>query len=414
MPASRSKPLLRMQAAMPRGVRLQYVPCNGIFGGNVRALLAIGQRFAVLAVHASCLACALLFPLSGWCLSVTFINPGTSHEAYWVTVSQAMQAAAFKLGIALEVTYLEHDHAKALDVARDIARRPPARRPDYVLLDNEGGYGPACLRILDGAGIPVLMVFNGISDLSQRKLSGAPRERYKLWLGSLQPRADDAGYATARALIRKARTSPWGRGRLHMLALSGDRLSASSYLFAQGMRRAVAEADDVVLDQEVFSGSSRDKAADQMQWLLKRHPQTRLVWTANDDAAFGAMDVARRTGLKPGQDLLFSGIGTSAQALDALRSGELSALAGGHFMLGAWALVVVYDHHHGRDFAALEGLEMTQPMFSLFDQALSARFVALFGEGRFDAIDFKRFSKFQNPRLPRYNFEFRQLLDTGG
>ena len=202
-----------MVHATPKGARLQCMSCNGIFGGNVRTLLAMYQRSAVLAMQACWLACALLFPLSGWCLSVTFINPGKSNEAYWVTVSQAMQAAAFKLGIALEVTYLEHDHAKALEVARDIAKRPQARRPDYVLLDNEGGYGPACLRILDGAGIPVLMVFNGISDLSQRKLSGAPRERYKLWLGTLEPRADDAGYATAKALIRKARTNSWGAAR---------------------------------------------------------------------------------------------------------------------------------------------------------------------------------------------------------
>ena len=76
----------------------------------------------------------LLFPVYGWALSVAFINPGKSDEAYWVTVTQAMQAAASKLGITLEVTYLERDHAKAVEVARDIAARPSQRRPDYVLL----------------------------------------------------------------------------------------------------------------------------------------------------------------------------------------------------------------------------------------------------------------------------------------
>jgi ABC-type sugar transport system substrate-binding protein len=388
--------------------------CNDIFGRNVRALFATYQRSLVRAVHVGWLACALLFPMRAWCLSVTFINPGKANEVYWVSVSQVMQAAAFKLGIALEVTYLERDHAKAVEVARDIANRPPARRPDYVLLDNEGGYGPACLRILDGAGIPVLMVFNGVSDLSQRKLSGAPRERYKLWLGTLEPRADDAGYVTAKALIGKARAAAWGRGTVHMLALSGDRLSSSSYLLAQGMRRAVVEAGDVVVDQEVFSGFSREKAAEQMQWLLKRHPQARLVWAANDQTALGAMDAARSHDLRPGQDLLFSGVNTSSEALDALRSGELSAMAGGHFMLGAWALVVVYDHYNGRDFAAAEGLEMTHPMFSLLSPELAARFGQRFGEGRFDAIDFKRFSKFQNPQVKRYNFEFQHLLNRGG
>lgn len=382
-------------------------------GGNVRALFAKHLGFVVCARSVCLLVCALLFPVSGWCLSVTFINPGKSNEAYWVTVNQAMQAAAFKLGIALEVTYLEHDHARALEVARDIAKRPPARRPDYVLLDNEGGYGPACLRILDGAGIPVLMVFNGISDLSQRKLSGAPRERYKLWLGTLEPRAEDAGYVTAKALIDKARMT-WGAGTLHMLALNGDRLSASSYALAKGMRRAVLEAGDVVVDQEIFSGFSRKSAAEQMHWMFKRHPQIRLVWTANDQIAFGAMDAMRNHNRKPGIDMLFSSVNTSADALDALRNGELSAMAGGHFMLGAWALVVVYDHHNGHDFAATEGLEMTQAMFSLFTPSLSERFGTLFGDGRFDAIDFKRFSKFHNPRLRHYNFEFQQLLNAKG
>ena len=382
----------------------------------MRELFALRRwvlRYTVPVVMA---AWMLLFPACGWSLSVAFINPGKSNEAYWLTVTQAMQAAAFKLGIALEVTYLERDHAKAVDVARDIAARPSKRRPDYVLLGNEGGFGPACLRILDAAGIPVLMVFNGISDLSQRKLSGAPREKYKLWIGTLEPGAEDAGYLTAKALIEKGRSAAWAtKGEsLHLVALSGDKLTPSSFLRAQGMRRAVVEAGDVVLDQEVFSGFNRERAAEQMQWLLQRYPQTRLVWAGNDLMAFGAMDAAKSHNLLPGRDMLFSGINTSAEALEGLRSGDLSALAGGHFMLGAWALVMVYDHHHGRDFAQTEGVETVQPMFSLFSPEQAARFSQLYGEGRFDAIDFKRFSKFHNPQLKRYNFEFQQLLGRKG
>jgi ABC-type sugar transport system substrate-binding protein len=382
----------------------------------VQVLFATREVFSRWAGQVVLAAGVLLFPVCGWALSVAFINPGKADEAYWVTVTQAMQAAASKLGIALEVTYLERDHAKAVEVARDLAGRPSPRRPDYVLLGNEGGFGPPCLRILDGAGIPVLMVFSGISDLSQRKLSGAPREKYKLWLGTLEPRAEDAGYLTAKALIEKGRAAAWAAPgeRLHMVALSGDKLTPSSLLRAQGMRRAVAEAGDVVLEQEIFSGFGRERAAQQMPWLLQRYPKTRLVWAGNDLMAFGAMDAVRSRNLIPGQDVLFSGINTSPQALDALLAGELSALAGGHFMLGAWGLVLVYDHHHGRDFALTEGLEMVQPMFSLFSPQQAARFSQLYGDGRFGAIDFKHFSKFHNPQLKRYNFSFAQLLGRKG
>ena len=45
-----------------------------------------------------------------------------------------------------------------------------------------------------------------------------------------------------------------------------------------------------------------------------------------------------------------------------MRTGELSALAGGHFMAGAWALVMLYDYAHGVDFAS-EGLELRTSIF---------------------------------------------------
>jgi len=386
-------------------------------GNTPRALRAGAQQpyaaRVAACIYAAIVVCAACLPLPAWSLSVAFINPGKSDEAYWVAVSQSMQAAAGALGMDLEIVYLQRDHARAVEVAREIVQRAPAQRPDYVLLGNEGGYGPACLRILDRAGVPVLMVFNGISDLSQRKLSGAPREKYRLWLGSLEPHAEDAGYLTARALIAKGRAVAAGGSRraMHLIAFSGDKSTPSSYLRARGMRRAVAEAGDVVLDQEVFGAFNGDKAREQMRWLQQRYPEARLVWAANDLMAFGAMDAVRERGMQPGRDMFFSGVNTSPEALQALRSGELSALAGGHFMLGAWALVIVYDHAKGIDFAASEGLEMDQPMFTLFSPALAQRFNQMFGAGRFDAIDFRRFSKVHNPRLQRYNFDFKQLLE---
>jgi hypothetical protein len=53
-------------------------------------------------------------------------------------------------------------------------------------------------------------------------------------------------------------------------------------------------------------------------------------------------------------------------------------------------------------------------MFSLFSPQQAARFAELYGDGRFDVIDFKRFSKFHNPQLKRYNFAFEQLLADVG
>src|SRR5215472_7895418 len=106
------------------------------------------------------------------------------------------------------------------------------------------------VKIIDPAGVKSFLAYSTIP-LDQRGGVGSPRGKYKGWLGSLEPRAEDAGYLTARALIERGRREKaFGPdGKLHMLAIAGDRSTASSLKRNQGMRRAVAENPGVAVDQ---------------------------------------------------------------------------------------------------------------------------------------------------------------------
>jgi ABC-type sugar transport system substrate-binding protein len=355
------------------------------------------------------LAAALFLAFEAWPQSVVFINPGKSDEVYWVTAARAMQAAARALDMKLEVKYAERDHLRTIDFARELTQLPPAARPDYAVITNDNGVGPELLRLLDGAGIKTFLAYSSIP-VAERGAFGGPREHYKGWLGSLQPRAQDAGYLTAKVLIEQARKAGARApdGKLHMLALAGDRSTPSSLDRNSGMLTAVAETNDVVLLQTVYAGWTREKAAEQAEWLFGRYPTARVVWSGNDLMAFGAMQAWEKRGGTPGKDAWFSGINTSREAMDAVVGGRLAALAGGHFIAGAWAIVMLHDHAKGRDFAD-EGLELDRPMFTLFDTPRARRFVALYGED-FARIDFRRYSKVLNPGLKRYDFDFGQLL----
>lgn len=360
--------------------------------------------------------CVLLWGLlvsqSLWAMSVVFINPGKSDEVYWLTAARAMEAAARSLDVRLEVIFLEREHHRAEGVARELVARAAGQRPDYVIFSNDYATGPQLLNIFDAAGIRCFMAYSGISGSLDRQGTGRPRQKYPGWLGSLEPHAEEAGYQTALQLIRTGRQvkAQGSDGRLHLLAISGDRSTPTSLRRGAGMRRAVAESDDVVVDQEVFGAWSREKAAEQSEWLYRRHPEARLVWAGNDLMAFGAIDAWEKRGGKAGQDAWFSGVNTSREALEAVKGGRLAALSGGHFMAGAWALVMLYDYHHGRDFARDEGLELDQSMFVLFSPQLADRFLERYGQLNFDRIDFRRFSKALNPKLKRYDFNFGQLL----
>ncbi|HEY6995142.1 MAG TPA: ABC transporter substrate-binding protein, partial [Xanthobacteraceae bacterium] len=343
--------------------------------------------------------------------SVAFINPGKSDEIYWMTVTQGMQAAARSLGMRFEVQYAEREPLKTFEIARALVARPAGQRPEYIVITDDYSVADQLVKIIDAAGVKTFLAYSSIP-IDQRGEIGSPRGKYKGWLGSLEPRAEDAGYLTARALIERGkREKAFGPdGKLRMLAIAGDRSTASSLKRNQGMRRAVAENPTVVVEAEVYAAWAREIAAEQADWLFQRYPGARLVWAGNDLMAFGAMASWEKRGGKPGTDAWFSGINTSNEALQAIKSGRLTALAGGHFITGAWALVMLYDYAHGRDFAD-EGLELERPMFAEFTPQLADRYIERFSGG-FDGVDFTRYSKVKNPRLERYNFGFAQLLEA--
>lgn len=372
---------------------------------------AVGKLTRTNALRMCAAAACVFAGVSASAQSVVFLNPGKSDEAYWRSSADAMQKAADSLGMQLRVLYAQRNRLEPVAMAKRLAHLPQRERPDYVVFSNDYSTAPSILKALDGSGIQAFMAFSGIQD-DLRSQVGVPRGQFPFWLGSLEPNAEDAGYLTAQALIQRALKTPALRdaqGKLQMVAIAGDRSTPASTARNQGMRKAVREMQGtVVLRQEVYGEWRQDKARDQARVLFQRYPEVRLIWAGNDLMAFGAMEAWRQQGGVPGSDALFSGINTSQQALDGLRKGQLTALAGGHFMAGAWAMVMLYDHYHGVDFLD-EGLELQRNMFQLFDARTSQQLEQHFAQTEV-TLDFRAFSKHRNPQLRRYQFELAQLL----
>jgi ABC-type sugar transport system substrate-binding protein len=234
--------------------------------------------------------------------SVAFINPGKSDEVYWVTAAQAMQAAARSLGMTFEVQYAQREPLKTLEIAREMVARPAGKRPEYIVVTDDYSVADRLLAIIDPAGVKSFLAYSSIP-ADQRGGIGSPRGKYKGWLGSLEPQAEEAGYLTARALIERGKKEKafGSDGKLHMLAIAGDRSTPSSINRNQGMRRAVAEAAVAVLEEEeVYAAWARENAAQQAESLYRRYPDVKLVWAGNDLMAFGAMAAWEKRGGKPG------------------------------------------------------------------------------------------------------------------
>src|SRR5690606_22226597 len=113
-------------------------------------------------------------------------------------------------------------------------------RPDYVIVVAEKATLVPQLMAAERADIPVFLAFNSVIGPAHEQV-GFPRQRFRQWLGSLVPVAEEGGYIAARALIQAAlRDLPAGEP-LEMIAIAGDRSTHTSMERNRGLERALNE-----------------------------------------------------------------------------------------------------------------------------------------------------------------------------
>ncbi len=333
--------------------------------------------------------------------SVVFLNPGYSNEPFWVGYSEFMQAAADDLGIRLRVVYGERDPKILLRRARDVLASPEV--PDYLVFVNEMYTGPELLRLFAESPIKLFSLHSTLTSAQQR-IVGGTREHYRNWIGSLVPNDEEAGYLMAKALIDKLHGQSGA-----MLAFSGVRNTPSATLRQQGMQRALAEHPEIKLQQLMYGEWSRQRAYEQARVLLPRYADVSLVWSANDEMAFGAMRAAQELERQPGKDLHFSALNNSEEVFRARVEGQLCVLVGGHFTLGGWAMVLLHDYHAGQDFAGRGGKDRVAPLFRLIDAGQAKRLSKRLKVPDY-GLDFRQYSAVYRPGMKGYRFSISALL----
>jgi ABC-type sugar transport system substrate-binding protein len=335
-------------------------------------------------------------------IRVGFINP-TGPPEFWLLVSATMRAAAAELGIDVDMRNSERSFDKAIALARDfLSERPP---PDYLIATNDVGAGGEIIKLADAAGVPVILINN---DLERKQWAeyGEPRAKHRHWLGSIVPDHESGGYGIAEAVLIEAVRIKKNRP-LKLLALAGEVDTPASNDRIRGLTRAVAVMrkllgpDSVELTGIRNLDWSEKSAQRSVREFVQEGPRIDALWAANDPMALGAITALREAGYKPGVDVVVGGLNWSQDGVERVLKGEMILTHGGHFLVGAWAMVVLRDYHDGRDFAE-EDVRLQFPMGAI-DPPVARRFPEI-GKVDWRRVDFTRFSKIRNPAVTRYNF----------
>jgi len=332
---------------------------------------------------------------------VVFLNPGEPVERgkgpHWRMTARFMAAAAKTFGMQLEVLYAERDHLLMLRQAESVAQR--SNPPDYVVMVNEKLAALRMLQMFARTPAKVLLIHNDLTP-EQRREIGNERERMRNWIGTATTDEARAEYRLMEELCRQL-----GDREPLVIGITGDRSTPVSLERAQGISDFVARTGRGQILQLAFGDWSDADGESKANVLLSRYPQANIIWGGNDSMALGALRAVKTRGAR----VLVGGTGAWPNALTSLTEGGLAASMGSHFFIGAWAMVLLHDYHHGVDFAEhggtvqkLDYLHVVNRDNALqYDQAVYRR------DGE---LDFSAYSKILHPRAGRYDFNLAPFV----
>lgn len=328
-------------------------------------------------------------------IRVAFIDPEPEYP-FWKLFTSVMQDAAEDLGMKL-------DHYNGFGwstqneaLLRKIIKGP--QKPDYLILTIHQGSRIRLLELANQAKIPFFIVDAGLLD-ADRKRYGAPRQHFKYWIGQMLPDNEKAGYDLANILADEALKS---RGYVEMVGLGGIPNDYAAIERLKGLRRAIAQRKDITLKQVITANWLFSRTQTITPLILKRYPKLSTIWAASDTMALGTLKPLKESGFKPGKRIAVGGMDWTQPAVDAVKRGELTATIGGQMFLGGWTMVLLYDYHHGRDFAS-DRVDW-RPKMTAITESTWSRYHQLTNRTGYSRIDFRKFSKVLNPTLKRYDF----------
>lgn len=345
-------------------------------------------------------------------MNVTFINPGKQGERFWDMVTETMQAAASDFNITLEVIYAERNrvHMAALGIKATQRETPP----DYLILVNEEQAAEKILLAAADKNIKTLMLLSDFLP-KQRDLVGFPGGKHPHLLGALTPDYFTAGKRMMTALLHCAKQKQHQKP-YHVLAIGGDQITPSSIGRNEGALSVIEKHNELTLDRFLYANWNQQDAErltlKYLQWAQKNKITPSLIWAANDPIAIGAKTALSEHDLTAGKDVCLVGLNWSSEGLKLVKSQEMLLTDGGHFLGGAWSMVLLHDYHQQQLKGNDSPIGDIRFQMQSIDQQNIDLYLSHLGNERWNKIDFTRFSLSDVDGSTHYDFSLEKVFSS--
>lgn len=350
--------------------------------------------------------CFILFLcFANYCqaIKVTFINPSIPGTPFWDRVTAAAVAAAEDLSIELTVLYGRDNRIFNLETITQAVNAQD--KPDYLIFMTYDGNSEQTYALVEAAKIPFITIERTLQSKEQALVS-LPQLKYKYWLGEIFHDNILAGKLLSDSLIAEAKLL-YGDKPLNVVGISGS-FSGESNERTLGLEKSIAEHINAKLLQIVPAIWSRERSRHIIHQLSSRFGHIDIAWTASDGMALGVLDSIESGHGTINPKMLIGGIDWTVEAINKIKSGELTASVGGHLMQTAWALVKIFDHHHGYNVFVKGANEKTYDL-EVINKHNIMRYFILARKVNWQQVDFKRFT-LKESQQEHYQFSFDSML----
>ncbi|HFD81211.1 MAG TPA: response regulator, partial [Gammaproteobacteria bacterium] len=348
------------------------------------------------------LLCLVLSPLAGAEQQSASDGASVSHrltllvphsDPFWNRLTAFARKAAADLHDSLTVTVFDEDPQRLVAAAKAALRDGT----DGLIFPGFRGAGEQVLQLAEAAGVPAMVVNSALQDKALQ-----PRVQYKAWIGSVLPDDVHAGELLIKQLVAQAQGVP-----LNILAIAGPAGAESSQQRVKGLRQALTTIPGVQPFTLVHADWSPPEARRQFLAAWKKNPDISIVWCANDNMARAVADAIDELGLE--RRPLVGGIDWDSATAAYLEEGKMAVSVGGHFLDGAWAVVLLHDYLSGEDFGRQQ-LQFHSLMLAATPKTI-ARYRPLFSMDS-QALDFSRYSLAVHPDRVAFDFSLQQVLNA--
>jgi ABC-type sugar transport system substrate-binding protein len=332
------------------------------------------------------------FPLIAANPKITFIVPDREGGLFWQLVSDVGKAAALNLKVDLEIISTDSNRFALKKAIDDITTKKD--KPDYLIFRPFDGNTEAVFCQLESAKIRFITLEQSFTGDIQ-KILGQPQQKFKYWLGQLNYDNKAGGKLLVDAMIAAHfKQSP--DETMYIAGIGGDfdKVSKDRQLILEEIR-SQNTSNNVVVNQ-IFPMNWDPKLIQQRFPLIKvRYPNTNAYWCAGDRMAIEVLLMHQKDSRTP---VIIGGFDWLPIVLNKVKTGEITASVGGHFLMLAISLVQILDYENGIDTF------LTPPLlknYELITRDNVKQHLTFFEEKLWTQIDFSKYliSKQKKPGL---------------